>query len=136
MPSFGARSRERLATCHPDLRLVFGEVVKRFDCTILEGHRGKAAQDAAFERGASKLRFPDGKHNGQPSAAVDAAPFPIDLSDRPAALRRCCFFAGYVLAVADDLEIPLRWGGDWDGDRDLSDQSFNDLVHFELRHLV
>jgi peptidoglycan L-alanyl-D-glutamate endopeptidase CwlK len=26
----------------------------------------------------------------------------------------------------------IRWGGDWDMDNDLSDNTFNDLVHFEL----
>jgi len=28
------------------------------------------------------------------------------------------------------MEIPIRWGGDWDRDHCLSDQSFDDLVHF------
>jgi peptidoglycan L-alanyl-D-glutamate endopeptidase CwlK len=132
MPAFGRRSLAQLATCHHDLRLIFGEVVKDVDCTIMEGHRGQVAQDAAFDRGASKLRWPEGKHNALPSMAVDAAPYPIDLSDRPAAIRRACYFAGYVMATAAALGVPLRWGGDWDSDWDLSDQTFFDLVHFEL----
>jgi peptidoglycan L-alanyl-D-glutamate endopeptidase CwlK len=26
----------------------------------------------------------------------------------------------------------VRYGGDWDGDKDINDQTFNDTVHFEL----
>ena len=33
---------------------------------------------------------------------------------------------------AVELGIRLRWGGDWDGDNELRDQTFNDLVHFEV----
>ena len=42
-------------------------------------------------------------------------------------------FAGYVQGVAEQLGIKIRWGGDWDSDFDFKDQTFNDLVHFELR---
>ena len=30
------------------------------------------------------------------------------------------------------MDIKIRWGGNWDGG-DLEQQSFDDLVHFELR---
>ncbi len=40
-------------------------------------------------------------------------------------------FAGYVEGTADAHRIPIRWGGDWDRDHCLSDQTFDDLVHFE-----
>lgn len=26
----------------------------------------------------------------------------------------------------------VRYGGDWDSDKDIDDQNFRDLVHFEL----
>ncbi|MFQ5990813.1 MAG: hypothetical protein ACE5NA_00110 [Nitrospiraceae bacterium] len=41
-------------------------------------------------------------------------------------------FGGFVLGVAEMMDIPIRWGGDWDGDRTFRDQNFNDLSHFEL----
>ena len=47
-------------------------------------------------------------------------------------LNQFYYFAGIVIATARDLDIVLRWGGDWDRDHDLSDQSFDDLVHFEV----
>ena len=34
--------------------------------------------------------------------------------------------------AALELGIRIRWGGDWDGDGDKTDQSFNDLCHWEL----
>lgn len=135
MPTFSKTSAARLATCHTDLQRVFGEVIKYFDCTIIEGHRGQAAQDAAFAAGKSKLKFPEGKHNKTPSLAVDAAPVLyangkgiIDWQDR----ERLSFFAGRVLGIADGMGVKLRWGGDWDQDTELKDNSFDDLVHFEL----
>ena len=39
----------------------------------------------------------------------------------------------HLLRVAAGLDIEIRWGGDWDGDNEFTDQSFDDLVHFETR---
>jgi peptidoglycan L-alanyl-D-glutamate endopeptidase CwlK len=129
LPRFGPLSVSKLATAHPDLQRLFNEVIKHWDCTVLEGHRDQAAQDRAFEQGRSKLKWPNGNHNALPSRAVDVAPYPIDWNDQ----RRFLAFSGFVLGVASQLGIKVRWGGDWDSDRDLRDQKFNDLVHFELR---
>ena len=41
MAKFGRKSRERLETCHEDLQDLFNEVVRFFDCSVLEGHRGE-----------------------------------------------------------------------------------------------
>lgn len=129
MPRFSATSRSRLANCDESLQRLFERVVSRWDCTVVEGHRDQEAQDRAFREGKSQLRWPNGKHNRLPSRAVDVAPYPIDWGNT----KRFYAFGGYVLGVAEEMGIELRWGGDWDGDRDLDDQSFNDLVHFELK---
>ena len=34
--------------------------------------------------------------------------------------------------AAKFMNVSLRWGGDWDGDGDRTDQTFNDLMHWEL----
>ena len=60
--------------------------------------------------------------------ALDAAPCPIDWEDA----KRFYLFAGFVLGIARQLGIKLRWGGDWDGDFTWRDQKFHDLVHFEI----
>ena len=36
------------------------------------------------------------------------------------------------MGIANRLEIPIRWGGDWDMDTYVKDQKFKDLPHFEL----
>lgn len=128
MAEFGRTSRRRLKTCHPLLKHLFQQVVERYDCSILTGHRTKASQNKAVREGKSKLAWPKGNHNKKPSLAVDVAPYPIDWQNT----KRFYHFAGFVQGLANELHIPIRWGGDWDRDFDLDDQTFNDLVHFEL----
>lgn len=128
MYKFSNSSEKKLATCHPRLQELMKRVILFSDFTILEGERDRQAQNAAFEAGMSKLKFPQSKHNSSPSNAVDIAPFPIDWKNR----ERFAFLAGLVLATAKEMDIPLRWGGDWDKDGELKDNNFDDLVHFEL----
>lgn len=123
-----AVSVSRLATCHPELVRLFKWVDLEYPCLVLEGHRGEAAQNAAFDGGKSQLRWPNGKHNSLPSLAVDVCPLPVEWDN----LKAFYHFGGYVRGVARSIGIRVRWGGDWDGDLDFKDQSFNDLVHFEL----
>jgi len=129
MPKLGKRSKKNLSECHPLLQELFEEVIKHYDCSIIEGHRPQEEQDKAYHAGKSKLKFPQSKHNKTPSLAVDAVPYPIDWNDS----KRFYFFSGLVQGIADSLGIDIRWGGDWDSDNDFKDQSFHDLPHFELR---
>ena len=130
MPKFGTRSKKNLYTAHHDLIKVFKEVVKNFDCTVIEGHRSKERQNKLFDEGKSKLQYPNGNHNATPSRAVDIAPYPIDWNDR----ERFTYFAGYVLGTASQMNLKIRWGGDWDMDTQVKDNNFDDLPHFELRN--
>ena len=129
MPKFGKRSQERLNTCDEDLIALFKEVVKYFDCSVLEGHRGEEKQNKYFNEGKSKLMYPKGRHNRKPSNAVDVVPYPVDWNDR----EQMTYFAGFVKGVAYKMGIPIRWGGDWNNNNDLKDNNFDDLPHFELR---
>ena len=131
MPHFSERSESNLQTCHEDLISLFRQVIKKYDCTIIRGHRGEEDQNEAYRTGKSTLKFPESKHNSYPSLAVDVVPYPIDWEDR----NRFYHFAGFVLAVAEAQGVKIRWGGDWDGDitgAGSKDQSFMDLPHFEL----
>ena len=129
MPKFGTVSKERLATAHPDLQKLFNEIIKNIDCSVTEGHRGKELQNKYFDEGKSKVRFPDGRHNKNPSLAVDVTPYPVDYSDR----ERQTLFAGYVLGVASQMGLNVRWGGDWNKDFSVADNRFDDMPHFELK---
>ena len=128
MNTFSGKSKENLITAHPDLQILFNEVIKDFDCTILCGHRGQAEQDEAFRIKASKVKWPYSKHNLIPSMAVDVTPYPLEWKDE----KRMYYFAGFVKEKAKELGIDIRWGGDWDSDTEVDDQDFNDLPHFEL----
>lgn len=131
MPAFGKLSLSRLETCHENLQHLFLEVVKTFDCAVDCGYRNQRDQDAAFSAGKSRLKFPYGEHNHNPSTAVDVVPFINNA--RSYDMRHCLHFAGYVLGVAQTMGIKIRWGGDWDCDNEaMTDQQLQDLVHFEL----
>ena len=129
MPRFSKKSLSKLETCDKRIQDLFLRVVKKFDCTIIEGHRSKDRQNKLFKEGKSKLKYPKGKHNAIPSKAVDVAPYPIDWSDR----ERFTYFAGYVLGIAYEMGLKIRWGGDWDMDTQVKDNNFDDLPHFEIR---
>ena len=132
MPRFGQTSKENLSTCHEDLQRLFNEVIKHWDCSVTEGYRNEKRQNKAYRGGKSKVKYPNGKHNRVPSDAVDVVPY-IPGKGIVWEERECLSFGGFVVGVSTQLGIRIRWGGDWDGDRDVNDQSFNDLVHFEIK---
>lgn len=129
-------SKKRLTSCHINLQILFLEILKRYDHSILCGHRGQEEQERLFNEKPPKttLHYPHSKHNKSPSMAIDVAPYPIKWYN----LDRFYHFAGYVQGVAEQLKKQqiishnIKWGGDWDNDRDFSDQDLNDLVHYEL----
>lgn len=125
---YGRSSRERLATCHPKLQALFNELIKDWDISIICGERSEEDQNAAVAAGNSKTVYPNSKHNTSPSIAVDAALYPIDWNDN----GRNYMFVGMVKQKAKEMGIDIRCGADWDGDNSTKDQTFHDIVHFEL----
>ena len=135
MPSFGKKSNKNLKTCDWDLQQIFNEVVKYYDCTILEGHRGEEQQNLNFKNKVSKVKWPDGKHNSYPSKAVDASPYPIPPNWGENHWKDMVHFyrlAAIVKFVAESKGVKIRWGGDWNGDNNFKDNKFEDLVHYEI----
>ena len=129
MAKFGKRSKERLATCDEKLQKIFNEVIKHVDCSVIEGHRNCSRQNRLYEEGKTKVRYPNGRHNANPSRAVDVVPYPVDWNDR----ERFHLFAGFVIGIAKSMGIDLRWGGDWNMNFEVDDNKFDDFPHFELR---
>lgn len=152
MPSFSRKSMDALDTCDHRLQRLFFDVISRYDCSVLEGFRTPERQKQLFEQKRTKVLH--SKHNKSPSMAVDVAPYlpgrgipwpqvPTWFKHLPPEqrgeigryikdLNQFYHFVGYVLGIADYTGVPLRSGADWDRDHDISDQSFNDLVHFEI----
>ena len=143
MYKFGNKSKERLNTCHEDLRLIANIAIQRsqIDFGIAEGHRSVERQYDLYKAGLSKIDGVNkrGKHNYKPSLAFDIYAWVNGRSSYDQ--RYIIFIAGVILAVAKELkeqgriQTELRWGGNWDGDGQIiNDQSFNDLVHFEIKN--
>lgn len=148
MPSFGRTSQKRLLTCHKLIQSLFNDVIWHYDCAVIQGHRNQELQTQYFKNGKSKTEWPDSKHNSEPSYAIDIAPWingripwPVTPNDWNNKTKRTEYmkdmfqfyhFAGFVLSRAENFNVKIRWGGDWDMDHDLRDNKFDDLVHFEL----
>ena len=142
MPKFGRKSREHLETCHPDLQILFNTVIEEIDCSVTCGYRNKEDQDKAVASGNSKAVFPEGKHNSNPSTAVDVYPYPIDFDDMP----RFYYFGGWVMAKAKilrnvgEITHKIKWGGNWKGlnngkidfSYNMLAKVLNDMPHYEL----
>jgi peptidoglycan LD-endopeptidase CwlK len=132
MPRFGRESLRQLATCDARLQRIMHEAIQVVDFSVTEGHRDKAAQNAAVARGASTLRWPKGNHNKLPSRAVDFSPYPVDWSENAKAIARFAFVAGVIAKAAHDLGVKVRFGWDWNRNLDPRDESFMDWPHVEL----
>ena len=127
-------------------------MIKYFDNTIIYGNRDQAIQFELYKQGRELINgvwiivnpnkvvtFKDGyikmsMHNYYPSKAVDAVPYPINFKDTD----RIRYFAGFVMGIAAQLKADgkmthdIRWGSDWDRDFLLNDETFLDLLHFEI----
>tara|TARA_X000001388_G_scaffold50088_1_gene36113 strand:- start:185 stop:562 length:378 start_codon:yes stop_codon:yes gene_type:complete len=125
MYKFGKRSRKRLKGVDAKLVNVLNELIKMMDVTVIEGLRSAERQKELLAKGATKVKY--SKH--MEGKAVDIAPYPIDWENRDGFY----YMGGMVRGIAKQLNIDIRFGGDWDSDGDTKDNNFDDLVHIELR---
>ena len=124
MPRFGKKSKSRLKGVDVNLVNVLNQAIKHFDFSVIEGVRTLETQKSYVAKGASKTlksKHIDGK-------AVDIAPYPIDYDD----VERFVYLGGFILGVASQLGVKLRWGLDWDRDTYTKDTGFRDIGHFEI----
>ncbi len=120
MPALDPTSRQRLAGAHPLLQRLFADVAAKTPIRILDGQRGRAAQERAFALGNSRAHFGQSAHNWTPAIALDVVPLPLDWSDT----ARFATLAATVKATAVALGIRIAWGGDW--------AHLKDMPHYEL----
>ena len=125
MFKFGKRSKERLKGVNPKLVNVLNELIKIMDVTIIEGLRTEKRQNELLAQGKSKTKY--SKH--LEGKAVDLAPYPIDWEDR----ERFHYMGGMIRGIGKQQGVDIRWGGDWDSDGEIKDNSFDDLVHVEIK---
>ena len=118
----GTRSMQSLSGVHPDLVAVvkLAITITEQDFTVIEGIRNINRQRELVKKGASTTM--NSRHiTGH---AVDMVPWPVDWND----LERFEIMSEAMKAAAEELEIPIVWGGDW--------KSFYDAPHFELDRKV
>lgn len=141
MHQLSNRSKQRLATCHPDLQLIISTAINisDIDFGVSEGHRSIEKQQQYFAEGKSKIDgvTKKGKHNYEPSLAVDIYPWIEGKADWDN--EHLSYLSGIIHAVAEMLlregriTHRIRWGGNWDMDGTIiTDQTFQDRPHFEL----
>jgi peptidoglycan L-alanyl-D-glutamate endopeptidase CwlK len=102
--------------------------VYEFDLFLVCGHRSKEEQDLVFNRGFSKVKWPNSKHNSLPSEAMDTCPYPIDWNN----LQRFRQMYEILNLVAQENGMKIRFGADFNMNGNLKDDKFVDLPHCEL----
>jgi len=116
----GKRSVERLQGVHPDLVRVVERAIElsTVDFTVLEGLRSPERQQTLVASGASQTL--NSRHiTGH---AVDLGAWVDNQVDWSWPLYHQ--IANAMKAAANELGIPIVWGGDW--------KTFKDGPHFEL----
>lgn len=114
----GTRSLQSLSGVHPDMVAVVKRAIEitEVDFTVIEGIRHINRQRELLKAGKSTTM--NSRHiTGH---AVDMVPWPVDWED----LERFEVMSEAMKEAAEELDIPIVWGGDW--------KSFYDAPHFEL----
>lgn len=129
------RSSEQLETTSPLIQKIITEALTHscidFGIPKLGGKRTVEEQKALYDAGKSKCDGKVKKSYHQSGNAVDIVAYVN--GNYTYDKRYYYMLAHHILATAKRMGIHnVRWGGDWDRDFDLDDQTFNDLCHFEL----
>ncbi|OOF53884.1 M15 family metallopeptidase [Rodentibacter genomosp. 2] len=130
MFTLSQRSENNLKGVHPDLVKVVRLALQKstVDFSVIEGIRTPQRQRQLFKQGATKTL--NSRH--LTGHAVDLAPYPLDWND----LDKFGQIAKAMFAAAQELKIPIRWGGDWNRNGRSDDEKFYDGPHFELLKAV
>lgn len=114
----GTRSNQSLSGVHVDLVAVVKRAIEitEVDFSVIEGIRHIERQRQLVKEGKSTTL--NSRH--LTGHAVDMVPYPVDWED----LGRFELMAEAMKSASKELEVPIKWGGDW--------KNFYDAPHFEL----
>jgi len=120
MYKLGARSKQRLKGVHDDLVKVVERAIEitEVDFAGLEGIRFRARQEQLFKQKATKTM--NSRHLTGHAVDLGAYVGGSVRWDWPLYYQ----IADAMKSAAEELEVPLTWGGDW--------KTFPDGPHFEL----
>ena len=122
---FSQKSLEKLASVDVKLQKLANEVLKisPFDFAITEGFRDRATQNKYFCEGKSKCDGINTLSKHQQGLAIDIMVY--DENAKGTWQEKYYYqVAGIFKAVAKQMNINIRWGGDF--------KSILDMPHFEL----
>jgi peptidoglycan L-alanyl-D-glutamate endopeptidase CwlK len=151
--SLGRRSLERLQRVHPALvRVILRAIqISGQDFSVLEGVRTDARQRELYGQGRSARELTakgvdpalarplmdkvtwtlKSNHFVQADGcghAVDLVPYPVDWNT----LSKFDAIADAMFQAAEELDVSIRWGADWDQDGKRRERGESDSPHFEL----
>ncbi len=114
------KSLDRLSGVHPDLVAIVKRAIEitEVDFEVLEGVRSKARQEQLFKQKATKTM--NSRHLTGHAVDLGAYVGGSVRWDWPLYYQ----IADAMKAAAEELDVPLTWGGDW--------KTFPDGPHFEL----
>lgn len=131
---FGGSSKERLDTVDRVLQEVMEYAISishiDFGIPRLGGKRTAEEQCKLFRQNLSKCDGVNKVSKHQSGLAIDVVAY----VNGGYTYEKEYYYMIYqaVMIAAKVCKVSIRWGGDWDGDLNLRDQSFNDLCHFEV----
>lgn len=125
----GSRSKQNLVGVHPDLvRLTELAIqITKQDFTVVQGLRTEQQQASAVKSGNSWTM----RSRHLTGHAIDVVPYPVDWND----LNKFKLIRDAFFQASSELEIPIRWGGDWNDNGSYQDEikrGTYDGGHFEL----
>jgi peptidoglycan L-alanyl-D-glutamate endopeptidase CwlK len=128
---YSNKSKLKLEEAHPYLQILFNKVIEKYDISIVCASRDEETQNKYYNRGSSKVKYPNSKHNTLPySLAVDFCPYH---STNGMSFNKddAILVAGYIEGMADVMGIKVRIGCRWDHQWP-SENTFMDAFHIEL----
>lgn len=140
--AFGKRSLDNLKGVHPNLIDVASRAIQHspVDFFVNEGVRTPERQRELYAQGRTKpgkivtWTLKSNHFKNQRTGyghAIDVYPYPLDWDD-PKMTEKQRAIAKAMFKAADDLDIPIRWGADWDMDGNYGERGEGDSPHFEL----
>ena len=140
MYKLSKRSEKKLLTCHNDLQVIIEEVLKYMDITVVQGYRSTEEQLEKYNKSYSQVK--KGKHNENPSMAVDIQPYPLATENGKVIREMFYYMGGFVIGIAkrllaeNKITHDVRYGGDWNKNGKITDNNFDDLYHIELIEVI
>lgn len=140
---FGDRSRKNLEGVHPKMVDVAERAIELSDVDFFvnEGVRTMERQKSLYAQGRTKpgpkvTWTLNSNHFKNPRTgyghAIDVYPHPYKDTESKAFKEKQRKIAGFFFKAAAELNIPIRWGADWDMDGNYGERGEGDSPHFEL----